>query len=125
MMKNEEDFEVKNGILQGIIENYRDSAVLSHEEKITLCDALADFVAVVRHRYELTEFYYLPSEYKALSRFSDDPNVRLKAGKNSRWVVDHKGELRCSSCGKKVLRKITAIQEHSKFCPQCGSRMIF
>lgn len=124
-MMNEDNIELRNGILQGVLENYSLSAVLSHEEKIILCDALAELVAAIRHRYELTSIYYAPSETKALCRYSDDPNLRIKADNKSRWVVDHKGELRCSTCGKRALRKITAIQEHSKFCPQCGSRMIF
>lgn len=121
----EQDLELKNGILQGLIENYRDQAVLAHEEKIILCDALADFVQVLRRKYELTTTYYMPSEYRAISRYSDDPAVRFKADTQARWVYDSKGELRCSACGKRALRKITAIQEHSKFCPQCGKRMIF
>lgn len=119
------DIELKNGILQGILENDSDQAVLTHEEKITLCNALAEFVAAVRDRYELTSLYYAPSEYKALSKYTKDPLARFRSDTEAHWVVDTKGELCCSSCGKKALRKITAIQEHSKFCPQCGKRMLF
>lgn len=118
------DLEETSGILQGLIESFGEHA-LSHEEKITLSDVLAEYVQHVRHRYGLTTQYYIPSEYRAVGLFTDDPLAKFNMDSNAYWVFNDKCELICSSCRKRALRKVTGIQEHSKFCPNCGKRMKF
>ena len=89
------DLEETSGILQGLIESFGDHA-LSHEEK-----------------------------YRAAGLFTDDPLAKFNMDSNAYWVFNDKGELICSSCRKRALRKVSAIQEHSRFCPFCGKRMKF
>lgn len=118
------ELDETSGILQGLIESFGDHA-LTHEEKITLSDVLAEFVQQVRHKYELTTQYYVPSEYRAAGQYTNDPLAKFNMDSDAVWVFDDKGELICSSCRKKALRKVSAIQEHSRFCPFCGKRMKF
>ena len=70
-MIKQEDLEITSGILQGLLEAHGDHA-LTHEEKITLSDVLAEYVQMVRRKYELTTPYYLPSEYRAAKLFVSD-----------------------------------------------------
>lgn len=118
------DLEETGGILQGLIESFGDHA-LSHEEKMTLCDVLAEYVQHVRHKYELTTQYYVPSEYRAAGLFTDDALAKFNMDSEACWVFNDKGELICSTCRKAALRKVSGIQEHSRFCPYCGKRMKF
>lgn len=88
---------------------------LSHRDKITVSDLLAETVQMIRRKYEITTMYYLTSEYKAVDGIGP-------AGKHesheAEWYDDYTepGWYICSSCGRKAGNK-------EKFCPECGKRM--
>ena len=89
---------------------------LSHKDKITVSDLLAETVQMIRRKYELTTMYYLTSEYKAVDGIGP-------AGKHecreAEWGADFNdpGWFVCSGCGGRCLEK-------ENFCPDCGRRMV-
>lgn len=89
---------------------------LSHRDKITVSDLLAETVQMIRRKYELTTMYYLASEVKAadgVGPAEKDTSVEAE------WYDDYTepGWYICSSCGRKAGNK-------EKFCPECGRRMV-
>jgi rubrerythrin len=90
---------------------------LSHKDKIAVSDLLAETVAMIRRKYELTTVYYLASEIKAADGIGPaDKCERVDAEwfddlSEPSWII-------CSGCGWKDWH-----DRNTKFCPKCGRRM--
>lgn len=89
---------------------------LSHKDKIAVSDLLAETVAMIRKKYELTTIYYLASEIKAADGIGPaDKDDCVEA----EWINDGDAGIfipKCSSCGR-------LGRNASPFCPNCGKRM--
>lgn len=92
---------------------------LSHKDKIAVSDLLAETVAMIRRKYELTTVYYLASEIKAadgIGPADKDDCVEAEWKEDALSLWDGNNGFTCSSCGH--LDTVT-----SPFCPNCGKRM--
>ena len=87
---------------------------LSHRDKITVSDLLAETVQMIRRKYELTTMYYLASEIKAANNVG--PAARDDRVEAEWEGFDFTSGWKCGSCGT-----TSAIRTH--FCPECGKRM--
>lgn len=86
---------------------------LSHRDKITVSDLLAETVQMIRKKYKITSVYYMVSESKALEGIGPTGTSNEREGE---WIEDQIGWLHCSGCRKLRTSK-------SRFCPNCGRRM--
>ena len=89
---------------------------LSHKDKIAVSDLLAETVAMIRRKYEITTVYYLASEIKAADGIGPaDKDDCVEA----EWI--NRGDAgifiaECSSCGH-------IDRSSAPFCRNCGKRM--
>ena len=89
---------------------------LSHKDKITVSDLLAETVQMIRRKYEITTMYYMASEIKA----ADGVGPAARDDKiEAEWI--RRGDsgiavYECSSCG-------SADCIAMPFCHTCGKRM--
>ncbi|MBP0976584.1 MAG: hypothetical protein J6P89_00175 [Oscillospiraceae bacterium] len=101
---------------------------LSHKDKITVSDLLAETVAMIRRKYELTTVYYLASEIKAadgVGPAGKDDNVEAE------WIVEtrkadgifdlYQDFIICSSCHDE--HYYGSGGDKPNFCENCGRRM--
>lgn len=101
---------------------------LSHKDKITVSDLLAETVAMIRRKYEITTVYYLASEIKAADGVGP-------AGKDdcveAEWIVEtrkadgifdlYQDFIICSSCHDE--HYYSSGGDKPNFCENCGRRM--
>lgn len=89
---------------------------LSHRDKITVSDLLAETVQMIRRKYELTTMYYLASEIKAANNVG--PAARDDSTEATwKWSGEMDvGYYYCSAC-----QNVNTFE--SPFCPVCGRRM--
>ena len=87
---------------------------LSHRDKITVSDLLAETVQMIRRKYELTTMYYLASEIKATNNVG--PAARDDSTEAKWEYNDGDIDYHCGSCLK-------MNSWRSPFCPWCGKRM--
>lgn len=108
--------EVEN--LARELNRHRDND-LSHNDKITVSDLLAETVYMIRKKYRITTLYYMVSEEKAIQGIGTADLLSWKEGEwkeDSLSLWDGNNGFTCSSCGH--LDTVT-----SPFCPNCGRRM--
>ena len=106
--------EVEN--LERELKRFKDNK-LSHKDKITVSDMLAETVAMIRRKYEITTMYYMASEIKAAEGIGPaDKYDKVDA----EWYDDYTEPswIICSGCGWKDWH-----DRNTKFCPKCGRRM--
>lgn len=92
---------------------------LSHKDKITVSDLLAETVQMIRRKYELTTMYYLASEVKAadgVGPATKDDKIEAEWKEEALSLWDDNNGFTCSSCGH-----LDTVP--SPFCPNCGRRM--
>lgn len=101
---------------------------LSHKDKIAVSDLLAETVAMIRRKYEITTVYYLASEIKAADGIGP-------AGKDdcveAEWIVEtrkadgifdlYQDFIICSSCHDE--HYYGSGGDKPNFCENCGKRM--
>lgn len=100
---------------------------LSHKDKITVSDLLAETVAMIRRKYEITTAYYLASEIKAADGVGPaDKDDCVEA----EWIVEtrkadgifdlYQDFIICSSCHDE---HYYGSGDKPNFCENCGRRM--
>lgn len=90
---------------------------LSHKDKITVSDLLAETVQMIRKKYRITSVYYMVSESKALEGIGPTGTSKEREGEWNDDYTEH-GWILCSGCGWKDWH-----DRNTKFCPVCGRRM--
>ena len=105
--------EIEN--LERELKRHRDEK-LTHKDKITVSDLLAETVQMIRRKYELTTMYYLASEVKAadgVGPASKDDSTEAEW----EWIGEADiGYYSCTAC-----QNVNTFE--SPFCPVCGRRM--
>ena len=89
---------------------------LSHKDKITVSDLLAETVQMIRRKYQITTMYYLASEIKAADGVGP---AAVDDGVESEWEWhghEDVGYYYCKAC-------MNVNTWEAPFCPQCGRRM--
>ena len=90
---------------------------LSHQDKITVSDLLAETVQMIRKKYKITSVYYMVSESKALEGIGPTGISNEREGEWNDDYTEH-GWIRCSGCGNQEW-----WEHKTRYCPNCGRRM--
>lgn len=118
MRKMSIDFNMIRSEMENLareLNRHRDND-LSHNDKITVSDLLAETVTMIRKKYGITTMYYVISEAKAAEGIGYAEPFESRTGQ---WEDDftEPGWYICSGCGG------GKSMNQENFCPDCGRRM--